>query len=96
MQHLQKTRGRGCALIPLWSRHITGTLTQLISFICHTYENTGVWGYSSHFGTPLEGVSPVGGLPATPSKPARTRVLSSAVLSAVQRRKRAGNDRARP
>ena len=28
-------------MIPLWSYHITGTLTQLISFICHTYENTG-------------------------------------------------------
>ena len=21
------------------------------SFVCHSYENTGVWGYSSHFGT---------------------------------------------
>ena len=45
----------------------------------------GVWGYSSLFGT----------LP-TPSKLARNRVLSSAMLPPFQPRKRAGNDRAHP
>jgi hypothetical protein len=28
-------------VIPLWSYHITGTLTRFISFICNSYENTG-------------------------------------------------------
>jgi len=28
-------------VIPLWSYHITGTLTRLNPFICHSYENTG-------------------------------------------------------
>jgi hypothetical protein len=34
-----------------WSYTHTGTLPRLISFICHSYENTQVWGYSSHSGT---------------------------------------------
>jgi len=34
-----------------WSHQYTGTLPRLISFACHSYENTGVWGHSSQFGT---------------------------------------------
>src|SRR5712692_5587147 len=40
MQHLHKTEGGG----PTRSYHYTGTLPQLISFVCHSYKNTGgVW-----------------------------------------------------
>jgi len=28
-------------VIPLWSYHITGTLTRLNPFICDSYQNTG-------------------------------------------------------
>ncbi len=45
----------------------------------------GVYGYSSHFGTT-----------PTPSKSARIRMLSSALLLALGTRKRDGNDGARP
>src|SRR5260370_26027764 len=54
-------------------------------FICHSYENTGGVGYSSHFGT-----SPA------PSKPALIGVLSSALLPPLQPRKRARNAPAHP
>jgi len=36
---------------PSWSYHHTGTLPRLISFVSHSYANTGGGGYSSHFGT---------------------------------------------
>ncbi len=32
--------GEGCYR-PLWSYLVTGTLTRLISFVCHSYENAG-------------------------------------------------------
>ncbi len=35
----------------LRSYHITGTLTRLISFICHSYENCRVCTNNSHSGT---------------------------------------------
>src|SRR6266436_107637 len=42
MQHLQKSGGRGDAMTSQWSYLHTGTLPRLISFISHSYANTGV------------------------------------------------------
>ncbi len=36
-----KKHGGGGTVIPLWSYHITDTLTRLNPFICDSYENTG-------------------------------------------------------
>jgi hypothetical protein len=36
---------------PAWSYFHTGTLPRLISFASHSYENTGGYVHSSHFGT---------------------------------------------
>jgi hypothetical protein len=68
--------------------HLPYTLPSSVSrkpFIYHSYANTGVYGYSSHFG-----------IPPAPSKPACGRVLLSALLLVLRARKRAGNDRADP
>src|SRR5713226_5584851 len=44
MQHVQKSGGRGDAMTSHWSYLHTGTLPRLISFISHSYANTGVVG----------------------------------------------------
>src|SRR5882762_11038720 len=57
MQHLQKTRGVGSpraisSFKP--TSHLAYVLPSSVSgnpIVYHSYENTGVWMYSSHFGT---------------------------------------------
>ncbi len=43
---------------PTWSYPYTGTLTRVISFVCHSYENCRVCTQNSHSGTPCLAIRP--------------------------------------
>src|SRR6266478_3180927 len=79
MQHLQKTQGAEMPWRPTSCTSIPVRCLDLSPLFATLPKTPGVWGYSSHFGTT-----------PTPSKSARVRVLSSAVLLALRTGKRAG------